>query len=71
MTTCPTSATTTGSRFPFSICDLGTEAPRYVSVEECARRNGVSVSDLRSIHTTHPQRAACDPFVLFLQTDLR
>ena len=63
--------TTQGSRFPFSACDLGSETPRYVSAEECARRNGVSVSDLRSVRTTHPQRAACDPFVLFLQNDFR
>lgn len=69
VTTCPTTMTTMGSRFPFSACDLGTETPRFVTLEECARRNGVPLSS--SGRTTHPQRAVCDPFVLFLQADIR
>lgn len=71
VTTCPTMATTMGSRFIGAVCDLGTESPRFVTLEMCAMRNMVPVADLRSLRSTHPDRDHCTGFVLFLQADVR
>lgn len=71
VTQCPPMSVTAGSLFQFAVCDLGTEMPRFVTIEECARRNGVNIETTGHFNSSHPEQSRCAPLLLSRQVDVR